>query len=261
MVCHYHPLCEEERQASTLPSVPSAHPPISPAPSLHKAHEGRSEEARESKHAGGGCKSEEARGKHADFLTVCDELARRHQLDSVDGPGYITSLVNMVPSSANVLTYAQIVQRKAQYRRLIQAASQIAAWNYEEAPDALEWAEQCLFAIKQHHAAGLMPLATILADCLQDLDRIREQHSTLIGIPTGFHALDQALEGWQRGDLIVIAACPGTGKTSFAISVVAHALNVQDRRHLPLLSRLLSTSRKYCLTLLPKKPQPALVAG
>src|SRR5579875_371285 len=128
--------------------------------------------------------------KPADFLTVCDELERRHQLDSVDGPSYITSLVNMVPSSANVLTYAQIVQSKAQYRRLIQAASQIAAWAYEETPDALERAEQCLFTIRRHHAAGLTPLATILADCLQDIDRIREQRGTLIGIPTGFHALD-----------------------------------------------------------------------
>lgn len=166
----------------------------------------------------------------ADFLTVCDELERRHQLDAVDGPSYITSLVNMVPSSANVLTYAQIVQSKAQYRRLIQAASQIAAWAYEETPDALERAEQCLFAIRRHHAAGLTPLATVLADCLQDIDRIREQRGTLIGIPTGFHTLDQALGGWQRGDLIVIAARPGTGKTSFALSVVAHALDVHHLR-------------------------------
>src|SRR5579875_85553 len=168
--------------------------------------------------------------KPADFLTVCDELERRHQLDSVDGPSYITSLVNMVPSSANVLTYAQIVQRKAQYRRLIQAAGQIAAWAYEETFDALERAEQCLFAIRQRHAAGVTPLATVLADCLQDIDRIREQRGTLIGIPTGFHALDQALGGWQRGDLIVIAARPGTGKTSFALSVVAHALDVHHLR-------------------------------
>lgn len=166
----------------------------------------------------------------ADFLTLCDELERRNQLQMVDGPGYITSLINAVPTSANVTAYAQIVQTKSLHRRLIHIAGQIAAWAYEETPDALERAEQCLFAVGQRRSTGLTPIETILADCLQDIDRIREQRGTLIGIPTGFRALDQVLGGWQRNDLIVIAARPGTGKTSFALSVIEHAIYAHHLR-------------------------------
>src|SRR5205823_5762704 len=90
----------------------------------------------------------------ADYITICDELERQNKLEAVGGPSYITSLINLVPTSGNVEYYAHIVERTAILRRLIHAAGQIAAIAYEEgdADIALDKAEQLIFNISQRHA-------------------------------------------------------------------------------------------------------------
>lgn len=169
----------------------------------------------------------------ADFITLCDALERGNRLDAVGGPGYITALVNQVPTSGNLLHYARIVQEKALYRRLIHAAGRIAAAAYDEQSDALEAAEQMIFALgQQQQHSEVLSIQHTISECMQDIDALHERRGTtaVIGLSTGFHHLDVPLGGLQASDLIIVAARPGTGKTSFALALAAHAVYQQGRR-------------------------------
>ncbi len=158
----------------------------------------------------------------ADFITICDELERRNRLEEVGGASYITSLINQVPTSGNVEFYARIVERTAILRRLIHAAGQIAAIAYEEgdADIALDKAEQLIFNISQRHArSDFTHMRDVLAEYMNKLDKLHEHRGTIVGIPTGFTDLDRITGGLQKSDLIVLAARPGIGKTSLALSL------------------------------------------
>ncbi len=171
------------------------------------------------------------RGQPADFITLCDLLEQRGQLKSVGGASYLTSLLSFVPTSGNVEYYARIVAHKARCRRLIHAAGQIAAYGFEELEDAQERAEQLLFALQRHHTRDFAPLAEVLQSCLEKLEAVQKREQQVLGVPTGFRHLDAALGGGlQRADLIILAARPGTGKTSLALSIAAHAALVEHKR-------------------------------
>lgn len=166
------------------------------------------------------------RREPGDFVTLCNELERTNTLTLVGGASTITALMNGVPTSANVAYYAHIVAQKALYRRLIHAAGRIAALAYEEADNALEEAEQLIFALGQTHlgnASDLTPLPVVLSDCMTTLDTLHERKTAITGVPTGYRHLDAPLGGLQRADLVVLAARPGTGKTSFALNVARNA--------------------------------------
>ena len=168
----------------------------------------------------------------ADFITICDELERRNKLEEVGGASYITSLINQVPTSGNVEFYARIVERTAILRRLIHAAGQIAAIAYEEgdADIALDKAEQLIFNISQRHArSDFAHMRDILAEYMNKLDQLHERRGTIVGVPTGFTDLDRLTGGLQKSDLIVLAARPGIGKTSLALSIAHNsALKYQN---------------------------------
>ncbi len=168
----------------------------------------------------------------ADFITICDELERRNKLEEVGGASYITSLVNQVPTSGNVEFYARIVERTAILRHLIHAAGQIAAIAYEEgdADIALDKAEQLIFNISQRHArSDFAHMRDILAEYMNKLDQLHERRGTIVGVPTGFTDLDRLTGGLQKSDLIVLAARPGIGKTSLALSIAHNsALKYQN---------------------------------
>ena len=158
----------------------------------------------------------------ADFITICDELERRSKLEEVGGASYITSLINQVPTSGNVEFYARIVERSAILRRLIHAAGQIAAIAYEEgdADIALDKAEQLIFNISQRHArSDFTHMRDVLAEYMNKLDQLHERRGTIVGVPTGFTDLDRLTGGLQKSDLIVLAARPGIGKSSLALSL------------------------------------------
>jgi replicative DNA helicase len=161
----------------------------------------------------------------ADFITICEELERRGHLEHAGGAGEITQLINVVPTSGNVVSYAQVVAKKALHRRLIRAAGEIAAAAYEEADDALEQAEQLIFSLGAESTAGAeaTPIAQILEACLSDLDQVHSRSAEVVGVPTGFRALDVPLGGLQRSDLIILAARPGVGKTACSLNIAAHA--------------------------------------
>lgn len=167
------------------------------------------------------------RRQPADFVTLCDELERRGQLEQVGGPSYLTSLINAVPTSAHVQHYGRIVERTAMLRRLISAASEISNMAYERADDEdkiLDQAEQLIFGVAQRRIERqLVPLRKILGDYYDRIEYLYTHRGETVGVPTGFIDLDRLLGGFQPADLIIVAGRPGTGKTSLALTIADFA--------------------------------------
>ncbi len=167
----------------------------------------------------------------ADFVTLCDELDRRGQLEQVGGPGYLTSLINAVPTSVHVQHYGRIVERTAMLRRLISAAGEISSMAYERADDEdriLDQAEQLILGVGQRRVEReLVPLRALLGDYYDRIEYLYQHRGETIGVPTGFVDLDRLLGGFQPADLIIVAGRPGTGKTSLALTIADYAA----RRH------------------------------
>ena len=171
------------------------------------------------------------RRQPADFVTLCDELERDGQLEQVGGAGYLTSLLNAVPTSVHAQHYGRIVERTATLRRLISAASEISNMAYDRANDEdkiLDQAEQLIFGVAQRSIdRELVPLRTILSDYYDRIQYLYEHRGQTVGVATGFIDLDRLLGGFQQADLIIVAGRPGTGKTSLALTVADFAA----RRH------------------------------
>ena len=171
------------------------------------------------------------RRQPADFVTLCDELERDGQLEQVGGAGYLTSLLNAVPTSVHAQHYGRIVERTATLRRLISAASEISNMAYDRANDEdkiLDQAEQLIFGVAQRSIdRELVPLRTILSDYYDRIQYLYEHRGQTVGVATGFIDLDRLLGGFQQADLIIVAGRPGTGKTSLALT----AADFAARRH------------------------------
>lgn len=167
----------------------------------------------------------------ADFITLCESLEQAGHLEEVGGSSYLASLISYVPTSANVEHYARIVVQKAGFRRLIHAGGQIAALAYEENEDAQERAEQLLFALQRPTKQDFLSLEIVLMDCMKDLEALQNQEKRLLGVPTGFKYVDAALGGGlQHSDLVILAARPGNGKTSLALTIAVHAALKEGKR-------------------------------
>jgi replicative DNA helicase len=174
------------------------------------------------------------RREPVDFLTVCDELERRRQLDEVGGPAFISMLINAVPTSIHAEHYAHIVERTATRRRLIEAAGSIAQLAYQEADDVdevVDRAEQVLFGISERRTSReLVPIQEILSDYYDRIEYLTRHRGEMIGIPTGFVDIDRLLGGLQRSDMIILAARPSMGKTSLALSITHNAAKKYGKR-------------------------------
>ena len=162
-----------------------------------------------------------------DMLTVTDELKKRNILEAVGGRGYIAKLSSNVPSTANAREYAKIVAEKSVLRKLIRTADTIATKGYdgsEETLDILEYAERGIFDIaqsKQHK--DMADLSDILLTNLTEISYRREHKGDVTGVPSGLIDLDKKLSGFQKSDMIVLAARPSMGKTAFALNVSLNA--------------------------------------
>src|SRR5438067_4633438 len=172
------------------------------------------------------------RREKIDPLTVQMELARREELDRVGGAPYLKELTDRVATAMEIEGHAHMVRDRAILRRLLGAATQIAADAYSEPTDiplALDRAEQRLFALRDDTAnAQLRHIQTALQDNFQNLSDRMDRPYEVSGIPSGFREIDFLTEGFTKGDLIVIAARPSVGKTSLALAV---AYNVAKRGH------------------------------
>jgi replicative DNA helicase len=161
-----------------------------------------------------------------DFITLKEELARTGQLDEVGGPAYIASLADGVPRSANVEYYARIVKEKSTLRSLIASANKILAEAYvaEQEPDLLlDEAERAIFSIAEDRIrAGFVPLRDLVQGSFATIEKLQQTKGAITGVPSGFHDLDEMTTGFHPGDLVVVAARPSMGKTSFVLNIAQH---------------------------------------
>jgi len=170
------------------------------------------------------------RGASTDMVTVVEELRRLNLLDSIGGALYIGTLIESCPATVSAIDYARIVMEKSILRKLINAASSIANWAYEQHEDAdtiIDRAEAAILGIGQRRlGCRYEPLQGLLKDAWERIERHYSLGGVLTGLSTGFRLLDYWTGGLQPSELIVVAARPGVGKTSFALCI---ALNVALR--------------------------------
>lgn len=161
-----------------------------------------------------------------DSLTVAEELKAMGALEKVGGPAYLAELVNMVPTAAHVESYARIIKEHALRRALIKDSTRFIEQAYDESKDIhdiIEFSEASIFAISQEHLKkDFIQLKDALAQSFDRLDEIQKSSGKLRGVPTGFRDLDNKLAGLQDSNLIIFAARPGQGKTSFVLNVAQH---------------------------------------
>ncbi|HMC83101.1 MAG TPA: replicative DNA helicase [Candidatus Polarisedimenticolia bacterium] len=162
-----------------------------------------------------------------DEITLKEELARLGELDSVGGPAYIASLADGVPSSHHVEYYARIVKEKAVLRQLITSAGEILTDCYraeEDVGDIMDRAESSIFRIAQDTlTVGFLPIRAIADASLRIIEELSEKRSLVTGLETCYPRLDELTAGLQRSDLIVVAARPAMGKTTFCLNVAQNA--------------------------------------
>ena len=166
--------------------------------------------------------------KPIDGITVCEEMQKNGTYDEQTTRSYLAQLMEITPTSANVMEYVEIVRDKSLMRRMAQAAAEITAMVQEgvgEGHDMLEAAEQKIYAIRRGRSAqDMVPISTVLPDVLDHLNEMSEREGTKIaGLSTGLSAVDAKISGLNKSDLVLLAARPGMGKTSMALNV---ALNV-----------------------------------
>lgn len=167
-------------------------------------------------------------GQPVDFVTVLEHLKENESFDEITGKVYLMQLAQLVPAISHADTYAKIVRDRYDVRTLILAARQIlddAAEGGNEASLLLDSAEQRIFDIRQgKNMQGLQPLNEVIIETFDRLDRLNSPDKDLYrGIPTGIGELDETITGLNRSDLIILAARPGMGKTSFALNIARHA--------------------------------------
>lgn len=158
-----------------------------------------------------------------DVITLSEELRSDGSLLDVGGAAYITELTNSVPTATHVEQYAAIVSSKSVRRRLIAASSEIAQIGHDErrtVAELVEEAEAKLFEVsKQHIKNDIISVEDILTDSFERLDSLHKDKGAVRGVPTGYKDLDNLLAGFQRSDLIILAARPSMGKTAFSLSL------------------------------------------
>ncbi len=161
-----------------------------------------------------------------DILNATNILKEKKQLEKAGGRAYLASLTNVVPSASHIVSYAEIVARKAMLRRLIEASAEITALAYEEENEAeklLDQAEQKLFGVSQKYLKqNFIAIQDILDQAFDKIDELHRDRGKLRGLPTGFVDLDKKLAGLQKSDLIILAARPSIGKTSLALDIARH---------------------------------------
>jgi replicative DNA helicase len=158
-----------------------------------------------------------------DVLSLSNRLEEKGLLERMGGSSYLASLVNSVPSAANVAHYAKVVQKKATLRRLITAANDIAEMGYDESEDVdkiLDEAEQRLFKISQKYIKqDFVPIKSILENAFERIDELSKNDTAFRGVASHFPDLDNLLSGFQKSDLIILGARPSVGKTTFALDL------------------------------------------
>ena len=162
-----------------------------------------------------------------DLVTLPQKLKSMKLLEAVGGVSYLSSLVEGVPSSANIKHYGEIIQAYYTRRKLIADSSAMIELSFDEGSDIaqiLDSAEQKVFSLSQANLRqGFQPIRSILAESFDRLDELSKKSGELRGVATGFADLDKCLAGMQDSNLIILAARPGVGKTAFSLNIAQYA--------------------------------------
>ncbi|MGO0063897.1 replicative DNA helicase [Brevibacillus fluminis] len=163
------------------------------------------------------------KGEPVDLVTVTADLQDSKLLDEVGGVAYLTSLSGSVPTAANIEYYAKIVEEKSLLRRLIHTATKIANDGYgrdDEVTEIIADAEKYIMEIAQNrNSGGFAPIRDVLLETYERIEFMSQRKGDITGIPSGYPDLDRMTAGFQRSDLIILAARPSVGKTAFALNV------------------------------------------
>ncbi len=158
-----------------------------------------------------------------DLYTVTEELRSNDELDNVGGPVYLTQLTSKVVSAAHVEFHAKIVAQKFIQRELIRVTSEIQGRAFDDSNDInelLDFSENELFQIAEGNIKReVSPLNVVLKEAVHEIEEASKREDALIGVPSGFTKLDRLTSGWQKSDLVIVAARPSMGKTAFALSM------------------------------------------
>ena len=162
-----------------------------------------------------------------DILTVTEELKSMGELESVGGAYFITELTNRVASSANVEFHARIISQKYIQRELIKVSNDVIKDAYEDTTDVFELldkAEQGLFSITELNLKrSYATMSNLVTKAIKQIESLKDKKDGLTGVPSGFVELDRVTSGWQKSDLVIVAARPGMGKTAFTLSMARNA--------------------------------------
>jgi replicative DNA helicase len=169
-----------------------------------------------------------------DLLTVSQELAKIGKLDEVGGESYIAQLTTMVPTALNVEAYGRAVESLSMRRKMITAAGDIARIAYDQAlpiEQVIEKSEATIFSVSEGRGEGhMVPIRKAVSDFFERIEYLHEHKDEPLGIPSGYGDLDKMTGGLQRGDLIIIAARPGVGKTSLMLNMAYNAAHRHRQR-------------------------------
>ncbi|WP_028563595.1 replicative DNA helicase [Paenibacillus pinihumi] len=181
-----------------------------------------------------------------DLVTLTASLQDKQQLEEIGGVSYLAKLVGSMPTAANVDYYAQIVEEKSMYRKLIRTATQIVTNGYAASDDIgmlLSEAEQKIMEISNRRASsGFISIRDVLMEVFERVEHLYSNKGGSTGIPSGFTDLDRMTSGFQRSDLIIVAARPSVGKTAFALNI-AQNVGVRARETVAIFSLEMSAAQ------------------
>ncbi len=178
-----------------------------------------------------------AQGLPIDLITLQEELERHEQLEAAGGFAYLVEIAKNTPSAANISAYAEIVRERAVVREMISVANDIAESGFDpqgrNAADLLDEAESKVFKIAESRSSasdGPQSLKVVLEKTVDKIEELfRKPHNGVTGVSSGYSDLDKMTSGFQSSDLIIVAARPSMGKTTFAMNLVEHAALTQDK--------------------------------
>jgi replicative DNA helicase len=167
------------------------------------------------------------RDEPADLITLTNELRKIDQLDSIGGASYIASLIDSVPTAANIEYYAKIVREKAILRKLIETSTDIITQSYEDRGDVegfLDEAERAIFEISEKRVKpSFYSIRDIVKESFKTIERLFEKKELVTGVPSGYKELDRYTAGFHASDLIIVAGRPSMGKTALCLNFAQYA--------------------------------------
>jgi len=171
--------------------------------------------------------------KPVDVVNLISAISDRNELGKAGGLEYISSLVDIVPTAANIESYAQIVKDKSMLRAMIGLSVEMSEMCYEQTDDVtdiVEAAEKKIFKLAENKLkSDIKPIGNLMQSTFEVLEKLYKRKDDISGVPSGFNDLDDMTNGWQNSDLIILAARPAMGKTAFSLNITLNAAYRQKK--------------------------------